>query len=805
MLAAQDHAFSERLRRLRIAAHLTQEELAERAGLTAKAIGALERGERRHPYPHTLRLLGDALGLSIAERAALKLAVPGRDHPAASVPALTTPPLPLPLTRLIGREQAEAEVAALLRCPDVRLVTLSGPGGIGKTRLALQVAAEALGRYPDGVWLVELAALTDPALVAALVAAAVAVRERPSQSIQDALLHAFRPKRLLLVLDNCEHLLDTCARLADALLRGCPGVQILATSREALGVTGETVRRVPALATPPRDVVQAELLICYDAVQLFVQRARAVQAGFALTDQNGRAVAELCRRLDGIPLALELAAARVGALSVEQLAARLDQRLRLLSGGNRAALPRQQTVQATIDWSYDLLSESERRLFERLSIFAGGWALEAAEAVCPGDGIAPENVLDLLLRLVDKSLVVAEEQPDGSMRYRLLEALHLYAQERLTASGASGPIQSRHAAHFLALARRAGPQAEGPGGARWLEQLEREHDNVRATLRWTIAREEVVPGMELARVLGRFWRRRGHAGEGRQWLAELLALPQSAAYSVERAMALQIAGHLASFQGDDAVARRHLEESLALRRTTGDYHLVCQSLRELGHFGSLRGDHALAWSCFEEFRKIAIKEGDPVEVAWSLSCLGHAARAANDPARARAFYEQACARFKELGERWGTAWSLYWLAAVTTQPTAVGQILEEALALFRDMGNPEFAAAALRELGSLARRQGDPLAARRHYEESLQLDRAQGDRPMIAADLADLARLAWQQGDYETACLFQAESLAIWRDLGEQLPIAVASRALADMTEGRGEFAAPPRALRETGAPARTA
>jgi non-specific serine/threonine protein kinase len=363
------------------------------------------------------------------------------DSPPRTTPNGAPNNLPLPVTSFIGREREIDEVKRLLAT--TRLLTLTGAGGCGKTRLALEVAADALGAYPDGVWLVELAALADPrsALVPALVpwavASAVGARERPGSTVTDSLVDHLRTRTLLLVLDNCEHVVGAAAQLVDALLRSCPGLRILATSREALGSAGETTWRVPSLAAPPRSAageLPLEHLTRYEAVRLFVDRARAALPGFAVTDQSAPALAEICRRLDGIPLAIELAAARVRVFSVEQIAARLDDRFRLLTAGQRTAMPRRRTLRATVDWSYALLSEPERALLRRLSVFAGGWAFEAAEAVAAGDGIHPYAVLDLLAQLVDKSLVIAEELR-GAVRYRLLETIRQYARDRLPEAG----------------------------------------------------------------------------------------------------------------------------------------------------------------------------------------------------------------------------------------------------------------------------------------------------------------------------------------------------------------------------------
>ncbi|HEX2325773.1 MAG TPA: protein kinase, partial [Chloroflexota bacterium] len=433
-----------------------------------------------HAPPEVLPVLRRCLAKDPGERyqtpAELIAALHAAAHTAGTAgTAGTAHTLPVALSSFVGREREGAEVLGLLRGEGprgaVRLLTLTGPGGTGKTRLALHVAAAAGGvggEYEQGVRLVELAPLADPALVPRAVASALGLRETPGQDVTETLLQTLREQRLLLVLDNCEHLLPACASLAETLLRGCPRLQVLATSRQGLGVQGETTWPVPALGVPATAALPLEKLAQSEAVRLFVERAASVSPGFVLTERNGGAVAEVCRRLDGLPLAIELAAARVRTLSVEQIGARLDRRLRLLTSGRRAALPHQQTLRASMDWSHDLLSPPERELFRRLAVFAGGWTLEAAEAVCAAgaagaaEGGLPEDVLDVLGGLVDKSLVVAGEGEPGEgepgereQRYTLLETVRQYAQEKLAAGGEAGPIQARHAAHFLALAERA--------------------------------------------------------------------------------------------------------------------------------------------------------------------------------------------------------------------------------------------------------------------------------------------------------------------------------------------------------------
>ena len=428
--------------------------------------------------------------------------------PSSETPRRQPTNLPLELSSFVGREKEVAEVKRLLG--DNRLVTLTGPGGCGKTRLALAVAFEVVEDFGEGAWWVGLAPLSDPTLVPQAVAQALEVHEQPGFSLTETLADALRNKRLLLILDNCEHLIEACARFAHTLLTSCRHLRILATSRETLGVAGEADWRVPSLTLPeverPPSVDDA---VHYEATRLFVERARSRLSTFSLTPENAQAVAEVCRKLDGMPLAIELAAARVAMLSVEQISERLEDPLRLLSAGDRTAEPRQRTLRATLEWSHELLSEPERLVFRRLSIFAGGWTLEAAEAVCAGEGLEEEDVLELLSRLGDKSLVVAEVGSEDAVRYRMLEPVRQYAWKLLEDSGEAEQVRERHATYYLELAEEAEPELKGARQGEWLGRLEREHGKLRTALGWSIEGGDADLGLRLAGALERLWWTRG--------------------------------------------------------------------------------------------------------------------------------------------------------------------------------------------------------------------------------------------------------------------------------------------------------
>ena len=557
--------------------------------------------------------------------------------------------LPQQVTSFIGRETQVAQVKALLA--KTRLLTLTGAGGSGKTRLSLQVTADLLDGEGDGVWLVELAALADPALVPQAVADVLGVKEQAGKTIQASLVEWLRPKRLLLILDNCEHLVAACASLAADLLRSCLDVHILASSREPLNVPGEQIYRVPSLSLPdPKQAQTVESLSQYEAVRLFIERAQAVQPSFAVTNANAPAVAQVCFRLDGIPFAIELAAARVRSLSVEEINTRLDQRFRLLTGGSRVALPRQQTLRALIDWSYDLLTAPEKSLLRRLSVFTGGWTLAAAEGVCCGEDIEEWEVVDLLTGLVDKSLVVYEEGDGGAGRSRLLETVRQYAEDRLGESGAAEAVRDAHQSWCLALAQQAAPHLSGPKQAVWLTRLEWEHDNLRSGL----ARGESSPtgaerALQLAGALGRFWLVRGHLAEGRGRLTAALVEAGAEVRTSARAYALTESGSLARGQGDLGTARALYEEAVVIWREIGDEHGLAATLNGLGLVASDQGDYAAARAYYDKCLNYFRENGDTKGATTILINLGVVASRLGDYAAARAHYEECLSLLRGLG------------------------------------------------------------------------------------------------------------------------------------------------------------
>jgi predicted ATPase len=679
--------------------------------------------------------------------------------------------LPRYLTTFVGREREIGEVKKLLS--GTYLLTLTGPGGVGKTRLALQVTADLLEAYPDGVWLVELGQLMDANVVAQTVASTLGVREQPGRPLLATLTDYLQPKDLLLVLENCEHLIAACAQLTDTLLRACPKLRVLATSREPLAVAGETVWSVPPLSLPdPRQVRPTEHFPQSDAVRLFTERARAALPTFSLTGQNAQAVAHVCSQLDGIPLAIELAAARVNVLPVGQIASRLDDRFRFLTGGSRTALPRLQTLRAAIDWSYDLLSESERVVFRRLSVFTGGWTLDGAEAVCAGTDIKVANVLALLISLVEKTLVIAEDL-NKTGRYRMLETLRQYSRDRLVESGEARVVHRRHLDFLRVLAAEAEPHLTGPRQEEWLNRLETEHDNLRTALDWSRTDEDDVDEyLRLVGALSRFWVLHGHISEGRGWIEE--ALVRGGTASV-RAKVLVDAGYLAWYQGDYVRTTTLCEEGLQLARTMSDERLIARAKNVLGLVAREQKEYSTAVAFFEESLDLYRKVGDARAIAIGLHNLGLVALYQSDFIRATSLHEESLHIMREFGDKWGIAIALHYLGLAARHRGDYAKAaawLQQSLTLSRALNHKREIAETLEGLAGVAIAQQAPKRAARV------LGAAEVLREAIAVPLTPAERV-----DYERVVVLTQTAL------GRDVFAAVWTTGRAMMLEEAIEYA----------------
>ncbi len=786
--------FGELLRSHRTGAGWTQKDLADHAGLADRTVRALERGQRK-PYRQNVQALADALHLSEQDTLLLQTAARRCGGDASIFVESVTPTynLPVELTTLVNREREVADIMALLQRPSRRLLTLTGPGGVGKTRLALRVAGELRPTFADGVAFVDLGALQQATLVPSTMARALGLADAGSHSPQNTVIQYLRDKYLLLVLDNFEHVLSAAGSLSE-LLAECPDVKMLVTSREPLHLHGEGEFPVSPLALPPADSISEKVVIArYGAVQLFVDRAQTVRPDFELTDANARDVASICTRLDGVPLAIELAAGRTKLLPPAALLTRLDMRLPLLIGGAQDIPIRLRTMEDAIGWSYDLLDDAQRSLFRQLAVFEGGCTLEAAEAICARPGSRDLDVLEWIMALVDKNLIRQIEQPDGTPRLIMLDTIHEYGRARLAEDAESIVLVDRHARYYAALAEEANDQLAGKDRQLLLDRLDREHDNLRAALGHFEEVGSLDLALQLAGALYRFWYQRGHAAEGRPIFERLLSLTADVDNGRYRARVLNGAGVLATSAGMYDIAEERYTQALVLYQAIDDQVAAAATLNNLGAIAADRGAYARAHHFFEQSLALSHSgTGDATrQRAMTIGNLGEVLGHRGIYKRARKLQEESLLVSQSLGDTFDICTTLGNLGVVSIE-------LDEHERAADELGRSRAMAAAhgykrlmiqpLAGIGYLAALAGNAKDAIAECERAVTIARALGDLKLLADVLDKLGYAFGVQGAHDRARLVYLEAFSINEGIGSQSGIAACLDGLGAVEAREGQM-----------------
>jgi predicted ATPase/class 3 adenylate cyclase len=682
--------------------------------------------------------------------------------------------LPVQLTTFIGREKEMSDIKELLI--KTHLLTLIGSGGTGKTRIALQSAAEMIDDFENGVWFVDLAPLLQPELLPQTLAEVLDVSEDPKRDLSETISEFIKDKEMLIILDNCEHLIEAVCKLSEKLLQSSLKLKIIATSREALRITGEQTLSILSLSLPdPEKDNTLEKLTKFESVRLFLDRAVAVNQNFKVTDANAKVLAGICHHLDGIPLAIELASARVKVLTLEKINERLNDRFKLLTGGERTALPRQQTLKSLIDWSYDLLSEPEKILWRRLAAFSGGWTMDAAEEVCSGALINKDDILDLLNNLIEKSIIIFDERKD---RYRMLETIKQYGQEKLKEVSEQDLMKNKHLLYYTELAEFIKPKLIGPELKKELNKLEEDYSNYQSALTWSIEENKRQEGPRLAVVLCKYWHIRGFIFEGRRWLDSVLQQRDD----IPKPILASILNYLGVFdyaQGEYDKAQTELEDALELRKESGDNKSIVDGLNVLGLLAYDKGEFDKAQKLHEECLKLQREIGDKLGIAISINNLGlifQDRKNVENEKYAQSLYNEGLQLFREFGDTRRTATFLHFLGNVffdKKEFDTAKKYYEESLDLFRELGNTRPIAYSLGSLSNLAKNEGDYLKAKSLFEESLSLTEQIGDKMGMSINLTNLGEIFFYLGDYEKSYSLLKKGLTILLELGNHIFISI--------------------------------